>query len=114
MKPERSVFLIPHCSTCQKYVKAAGKSISGFAMHNIKEQNISAGELDWLAEQVGSYNALFSRNARKYRSMNLKDRTLSEAEIRQLILDEYTFLKRPVIVGETAIEVAGKVYPRHS
>jgi arsenate reductase-like glutaredoxin family protein len=30
--------------------------------------------------------------------MNLKDKQLSENEIRDLILGEYTFLRRPVII----------------
>ena len=42
----------------------------------------------------GSYEALFSRRAMKFRSMGLADKTLTEQDYRQLILDEYTFLKR--------------------
>jgi len=47
---------------------------------------------------MGSYVSLFSRRAQKFKSMGLKDKELSEKEIRSLILEEYTFLKRPVII----------------
>ena len=54
---------------------------------------------------AGSYEALFSRRAMKYKSMGLKDKNLSEQDYRQLILDEYTFLKRPVIIVDDQIFV---------
>jgi len=37
--------------------------------------------------------------------MGLKEKTLSEQDYRQLILDEYTFLKRPVIIIDDQIFV---------
>ena len=48
---------------------------------------------------IGSYEALFSRRALKYKSMGLKDKKLTEKDYRDLILQEYTFLKRPVIIS---------------
>lgn len=56
-----------------------------------------------MAEMAGSYEVLFSRRAMKYKSLGLKDQDLSEADYRQWILDEYTFLKRPVIVVKEEI-----------
>jgi arsenate reductase len=70
----------------------------GFELQDIKTNNVTAEQLDALKEVVGSYEALFSRRAMKFRSMGLADKELSEADYRQLILDEYTFLKRPVVV----------------
>ena len=35
--------------------------------------------------------------------MNLKSKSLSETDFRQLILDEYTFLKRPVFIVDNEI-----------
>ena len=51
-----------------------------------------------MAELAGSYDAVFSKRAMKYKSMGLKEKNLSENDIKQLILEEYTFLKRPVLV----------------
>jgi len=47
---------------------------------------------------AGSAESLFSRVALKYRSMGLNTMTLSEKDYRKYILEEYTFLKRPVMI----------------
>jgi arsenate reductase len=52
-----------------------------------------------MKELAGSYEALFSRRALKYREWGLNEKQLSEKEYRQYILDEYTFLKRPVVIN---------------
>ena len=53
----------------------------------------------------GSYESLFSRRALKYKALGLKDKTLSETDYKNFILEEYTFLKRPVIIINNAIFV---------
>ena len=57
-----------------------------------------------MKEKAGSYEALFSRRAIKYKEMGLKDKSLAEKDYRDLILQEYTFLKRPVVV------LGGKIF----
>ena len=52
---------------------------------------------------AGSYEALFSRRAMKFRSMGLADQTLTEDDYRRLILEEYTFLKRPVFLTDDGV-----------
>ena len=74
-------------------------------MQNIKEDKITEAQLDAMAEQAGSYEFLFSRRAMKYRAMGLQNKDLTEADYRQLILEEYTFLKRPVIFIDEEIFV---------
>ena len=68
-------------------------------MHDIKEKNIDGKTLDWLKEKVGSYEALFSKRAMKYRGLGLDKMELTEADYRKHILAEYTFLKRPFIIN---------------
>lgn len=51
-----------------------------------------------MVERAGSHEALFSRVAMKYRSMGLNEMKLSEKDYRKYILEEYTFLKRPVVL----------------
>jgi len=69
-----------------------------FKQQDIKAENINEADLDAFAEQAGSYEALFSKRAMKYKSMGLKEKNLSEENYKQLMLDEYTFLKRPFIL----------------
>ena len=51
----------------------------------------------------GSYESLFSRRAKKYAAMGLKNENLQEIDFKQLILSDYTFLKRPVIINDKDI-----------
>lgn len=93
----RKIFHLATCSTCQRIIKELNLEQHNFEFQNIKEKNVSADELDAMKAQVGSYEALFSRRAMKFRSMGLAEKELTEDDYRSLILEEYTFLKRPVI-----------------
>jgi arsenate reductase-like glutaredoxin family protein len=73
--------------------------ISGFILQEIKTEPITVKQLEELFALTKSYEVLFSRMAKKYKEMDLKSQVLAEKDYRQLILDEYTFLKRPVIVN---------------
>jgi len=65
-------------------------------MQDIKTEKITAGQLDEMKDLSGSFESLFSRIARKYKELDPKPN--SEAQYKKLILEEYTFLKRPVII----------------
>jgi arsenate reductase len=99
------VYHLSSCSTCQKIIRELGLAEKGFDMQDIKQENISAKELDAIKEKVGSYEALFSRRAMKFRGMGLDKLVLTEQDYRQHILEEYTFLKRPVILIGDAVFV---------
>jgi arsenate reductase len=73
-------------------------SLDGFEFQEIKTQPISLAQLEELFLLSGSYESIFSRRAKKYSSMGLKDQELGETDYKQLILSDYTFLKRPVII----------------
>ena len=75
----------------------------GFELQDIKKDKISAGQLDDMKKLASSFDALFSKRAILYKTMKLKEKVISEKEIRNLILQEYTFLKRPVIIYEEQI-----------
>ena len=92
----RKIYHLANCTTCQRIIKELNNG-EGFELQNIKEDKITPEQLEQMAQKAGSYEALFSRRAMKYKSMGLKDKSLSEEDYKQLILEEYTFLKRPVI-----------------
>ena len=100
----KKIYHLATCDTCKRIIKELG-GLEGYEFQNIKEHNIEPDTLDMIAGKVGSYDALFSRRARKYRSLGLGEKDLSEKDIRGLILDEYTFLKRPVIISDEEIFV---------
>ncbi len=101
----RIVYILPNCSTCQRILKETGLEKKGFSIQDIRTERISEIELDEMKRLSGSYESLFSRRAIKYKSLGLKDRVLGEQDYRSYILEEYTFLKRPVAVLDGRIFV---------
>ncbi|MBS1655061.1 MAG: arsenate reductase [Bacteroidetes bacterium] len=100
----KKIYHLGTCTTCQAIIKETKIGQKGFEMQDIKTEKITPAQLDEMKKMAGSYEALFSRRALKYKELGLKDKTLTEKEYRQYILDEYTFLKRPVAI------VNGKIF----
>tara|TARA_Y100001933_G_C18929481_1_gene534706 strand:- start:349 stop:699 length:351 start_codon:yes stop_codon:yes gene_type:complete len=98
----KKAYHLTQCSTCQRILNQF--SWKG-QLQDIRTERISAEQLDQMAKMSGSYESLFSRRALKYKSMGLKNKTLSETDYRQLILEEDTFLKRPVFIVNDKIFV---------
>lgn len=76
---------------------------SSFTKQDIKVQGITEEELDELFNLTDSYEELFSRRAKLYQEKSLKDENLLEEDYKGLILEHYTFLKRPIIVNNDKI-----------
>ena len=76
---------------------------SDFILQDIKENSLSVKQLEDLYRLSGSYEALFSKRAKLYKEMDLKNANLQERDFKQYILEHYTFLKRPAIVVNDSI-----------
>lgn len=74
-------------------------------MQDIKTELITEKQIDEMKKMSGSYESLFSRIALKFRGWKLNEKKLTEKDYRKYILQEYTFLKRPVIIVEDKIFV---------
>lgn len=98
----KKIYHLSTCDTNQRILKELkpGKTV---ALQDIKSEPITPAQLDEMKKLAGSYEALFSRIARKYRSMGLHEQELTEKDYRRLILEEYTFLKRPVMIADDQI-----------
>ena len=75
-----------------------GLDLDGFEKQDIKTEPITADQLEQMHKLAGSYESLFSKVARKYRGLGLHEKSLSEGDLKNYILEEYTFLKRPVFI----------------
>src|ERR1700712_3029433 len=95
----KKIYHLGTCSTCANILKDIKPEKKGYGLQDIKTEKITAAQLDELKKMSGSYESLFSRRALKYKSMGLKDKALTEKDYRDLILQEYTFLKRPVVIS---------------
>ena len=92
----KKIYHLKTCDTSRRILKSI--NLDGFDLQEIKTNPITVAQLEAMAKLSGSYESLFSRRAKKHKQMDLKNQSLSETDYRQLILDEYTFLKRPVII----------------
>lgn len=97
----KKIFYLPGCSTCQKLL--AEWNTTGAILRDIRNEPITKPEIDRMAHLAGGYEPLFSRRALKYRSMGLNDKKLTESDYRRYILQEDTFLKRPVVIVDDSI-----------
>ena len=94
---ERTIYYLGTCTTCERIMKGI-PGLKRFKLREIKGDPIIPAELDAMKKLAGSYEALFSRIALKYRALGLNKMTLTEKDYRKYILKEYTFLKRPVMI----------------
>src|SRR5690606_7863489 len=90
------------CDTCRRIIDLLDFP-SDIIFQDIKSESISEAQLEEMKEMAGSYEALFSKRAMLYKQRNLKSKTLTEDDYKNLILEHYTFLKRPVIINENRI-----------
>jgi arsenate reductase len=93
----KKIYYLSSCSTCSRIIKEL-KLDDTFSFQDIKTEKITPAQLEEMAKMSGSFESLFSRRAIKFKSLDLKDKVLTETDYKNLILDEYTFLKRPVII----------------
>ena len=94
----KKVYYLSSCSTCKRIMDDLGNLISSFQKQDIKTEAMTLKQIDEMKARSGSYESLFSRKAMKFRTMGLSERQLTEADYRELIAQEYTFLKRPVFI----------------
>ncbi|MFK8037506.1 MAG: arsenate reductase family protein [Crocinitomicaceae bacterium] len=90
------LFHLSNCSTCQRIIKDLNLP-ENTVFQDIKEESITEDDLEKMKKSIGSFEGLFSKRAMKYRGLGLHDQTLTESDYKRLILEEYTFLKRPVL-----------------
>ena len=97
----KKVYFLQTCDTCRRILKEI--NLEGFDKHEIKTNTITVSQLEEMYSFSNSYEALFNKRAKKYKSMGLKNEVITEDDYRQFILEEYTFLKRPVFLVENDI-----------
>jgi len=98
----KKIYYLENCTTCQRILKELkpGKDVE---LQDIKTLPLAAEQVDEMARMAGSYEAIFSKIALKYRAWGLNEKKLTEKDFRKYILEEYTFLKRPVIISGNRI-----------
>ena len=98
----KKIYHLSTCDTCKRILKRLGPG-PGVELQDIKKEPLDETRVDALRHLAGSYEALFSKRAQLYKQRGLGNQVLEEADYRALLLEHYTFLKRPVIVVGEAI-----------
>jgi arsenate reductase len=99
-----TIYYLASCDTCRKIIKALPKN-NNLVFHDIKQNPISIVELEEMYRLSGSYEALFSKKAILYKTLKLKDKSLTEEDYKKYILEHYTFLSRPVFIIDDKIYI---------
>jgi arsenate reductase len=99
-----TIYYLENCSTCKRIIHELNIG-DDFIKRDIKLTPITESELDELKNLAGSYEKLFSRIAMKYKILGLNKITLSEVDYKKYILEEYTFIKRPILVIDNNIYI---------
>ena len=94
---KNKIYYLSTCDTCKRILKELAP-LDGVELQDIKTTPLTKVELAALKKYAGSYEALFSKRARLYKERNLKEKALIEDDFEALLLEHYTFLKRPVMV----------------
>ncbi|WP_396597593.1 arsenate reductase family protein [Dokdonia sp. R86516] len=100
----KKIYHLSTCNTCQRIISEINPN-DDVIMQDIKYEPITLSQVEEMKEMEGSYEALFSKRAQLYRKRGLNEQTLSEDDYKNLILEHYTFLKRPVMIVEDKIFV---------
>jgi arsenate reductase len=97
----KKIYYLKTCDTCRRILKEI--PLEGVVLQEIKETPLSVEQLEEMHSYSKSYEALFNKRAQKYKELGLKHQELSESDFKQLILETYTFLKRPVALVNNAL-----------
>lgn len=95
----KKIYYLSSCNTCMRIINSLNLDDS-FVHQDIKTEPLSSAQLEQLCNLSGSYESLFNKRARLYKERQLKDQNLKESDFKALLLEHYTFLKRPVFVIE--------------
>ncbi len=97
----KKVFYLKNCGTCKKILTEF--DLSDWELREIKSKSITEEELQEMWELAGSYEALFSKRSTQIKARGIDTKTLTESDFKNLILDHYSFLKRPLFLTDKEI-----------
>ena len=102
----KAFYYLKSCSTCIKIMSTI--DLKSIHQIDIKSTKISENEVDMLKNISGSYESLFNKRSQLYKKRNLKSKNLNELDFKNLIIEHYTFLKRPILVYEKKIFIGSE------
>lgn len=102
----KKVFYLKTCQTNKRIM--AELDLSNWELQEIKSHPITEEDLQKMYEKTHSYKALFSRKSTQIKKRSIDVNMLKEENFRQLILEHYSFLKRPVFLTDDRIFIGNE------
>lgn|SRR5690606_6007616 len=99
----KKVFYLNTCDTCRKIL--AQFDLTDWELREIKKEPITKEEIAEMYKRTRSYEALFSKKSTQIKAREIDVKSLEEKDFKKLLLDHYTFLKRPVFITDDKIFV---------
>lgn len=98
------LFYLSTCNTCKR-IMAHWNLPDDVEIIDLKKAPITSIQLDYLRSLVSNYRELLNGRSLILRKRNIQANELSETQIRNLILDHYTLLRRPILIYDQHIFV---------
>ena len=97
-------FYLKTCDTCKRIINDINLG-SDIELVDIKVNPLNKQQLKTIRSFSESFEDLFNKRAQLYKQINLNTKILSESDYEKLILEHYTFLKRPVLLYDNKLFV---------
>ena len=100
----RVFYYLSSCNTCKKIESqlTLGESVKKI---DIKKKKLTEQELKTLHEKVGNYEGLINKRAKLFKQRNIDYKKLEEKDFKNLLLEHYSFIKRPILIYDEKIFV---------
>ena len=93
----KAFFYLKTCDTCKIIINQLNLT-SDIELIDIKVNPLDKKKLKAIRSLSISFEELFNKRAQLYKQRNLNTKILSESDYEKLILEHYTFLKRPILL----------------
>lgn len=98
------VYGIKNCNKVRDTFKWLEENEVDYEFIDLKKDPLSEGKLDEFVHKVG-LDVLINKRGTTYRKLGLKDKDLDEDQLFDLLLENQTMIKRPVLELDDAVLV---------
>jgi Spx/MgsR family transcriptional regulator len=95
---------IPNCNKIRDTKKWLEEKEVEFEFINVKKEPLTIDEIKDLEFKVGA-DVLVNNRGTTYRKLGLKEKNLSDEELVQVMFENQSLIKRPVLVAEDSVLV---------
>ncbi len=99
-----SFLYLSSCSSCKRIMETLSlpKSVT---LVDLKNYPLTAELLTHLYKATGSYEALINKRAQLFKQLGIDTKNLNEDQCKSLLLEHYTFVKRPILIDGAQVFV---------